>query len=183
LNKTVRTLETECGAGKHYNYFRDYDPGIGRYFQSDPVGLRGGPSTYLYVGAMPLASTDPFGLQSIHPGNPNLVTPICDGRGNIVVQLPYHRLSPMQEKCISNCLLVHEFNHIDDFFSSGRGGICKGQPHGVRPGIGNAGGSEDKAYGAELQCLSATLGGLPSCHDCRPVIEKRINDINTNRGR
>jgi len=26
--------------GKHYNYFRDYDPSIGRYVESDP---RGGP--------------------------------------------------------------------------------------------------------------------------------------------
>jgi RHS repeat-associated protein len=28
--------------GKHYNYFRDYDPSIGLYVESDPIGLRGG---------------------------------------------------------------------------------------------------------------------------------------------
>jgi RHS repeat-associated protein len=48
--------------GKHYNYFRDYDPTIGRYVESDPIGLRGGINTYGYVAARPLTSFDLFGL-------------------------------------------------------------------------------------------------------------------------
>jgi RHS repeat-associated protein len=48
----------------NYNYFRDYDPGLGSYKQSDPIGLAGGLNTYLYVLAKPLILVDAFGLDN-----------------------------------------------------------------------------------------------------------------------
>ncbi len=48
--------------GLHYNYFRDYDPALGRYVQSDPLGLFDDPNTYTYVKNNPLKGIDPLGL-------------------------------------------------------------------------------------------------------------------------
>jgi uncharacterized protein RhaS with RHS repeats len=48
----------------YYNYFRDYDPAIGRYVQSDPIGLAGGLTTFAYTHDDPLRFTDRKGLMS-----------------------------------------------------------------------------------------------------------------------
>jgi RHS repeat-associated protein len=48
--------------GLNQNYFRDYDPQVGRYVESDPIGLRSGINTYAYARGNPVRLFDRYGL-------------------------------------------------------------------------------------------------------------------------
>lgn len=46
----------------HHNYFRNYNPTLGRYIEGDPIGLAGGMNIYTYANGNPLSSVDRDGL-------------------------------------------------------------------------------------------------------------------------
>jgi RHS repeat-associated protein len=66
LASNHRMPRESCGTvdgSEHYNYFRDYDPSIGRYVESDPIGLKASPDTYGYARGQPLTLADFLGLE------------------------------------------------------------------------------------------------------------------------
>jgi len=80
-------------SGLYYNYFREYEPGTGRYTQSDPIGLAGGLATYEYAYGNPGRYIDPRGLHpAAIPVAACLRSPACVGPIVISCQIVWENL-------------------------------------------------------------------------------------------
>ena len=108
-----------------YNWMRDYDPGLGRYVESDPMGLVAGLNTYSYVRSSPLFHVDPAGLAGARGGSgggaedhrddflSDLYGHMCAHwleerltQYNEQIQSAQNRLRPCQKKCWIACFFV-----------------------------------------------------------------------------
>ena len=116
---------------KYYNYFRDYDPAIGRYIESDPIGLVGGFNTFGYVGGNPLTFIDPRGLQSIaacaNPANAAVCAEAGISLGPIFFDYPDRPRTKGRVRCNCKC-----------FANTEAGGECGKSEEGFGEGESHA---------------------------------------------
>lgn len=100
-------------AGRHHNFHRDYDPALGRYVQSDPIGLKEGANTYAYVENNPMAYVDPQGLVKLY-GN------WCGPNWTGGYSKPYNELDDSQRKValqpvdtLDACCMAHDITYAN----------------------------------------------------------------------
>jgi len=66
LNLRFPGQYNDAESGLNYNFFRDYNPAIGRYVEADPIGLAGGVNPFVYVSNNSINWIDPYGLAKIY---------------------------------------------------------------------------------------------------------------------
>lgn len=91
----------------------------------------------------------------------------------------------ISEKCLSDCVLVHEDVHVDQEIRADRWGECRGIKRGwiIQTPIEEINAAEREAYQAEVDCLMKKLKALENCDACKPLVKDRLDKINKFRKR
>ena len=155
--------------GLHYNYFRDYEPGTGRYVQSDPIGLSGGVSTFAYGGSDPVSNFDPRGQYCVshkgdtlchYPGGPMFIVPTPEN-------FPEH----INARGLKNLMLYHRYDVTRDLG-------CK-SPSDVLGSLLNSPTPEDWASSRPATPEGTANNAAVAPFMNNPVTSYRTNDLIT----
>jgi len=96
--------------GTNYNFFRDYDPVTGRFTQSDPIGLQGGPATYAYADNSSINKLDRYGLDTCGSGYTEGFVP------DNPLTFPFSYCCRRHDNCYDNCFSMPSKEECDDSF-------------------------------------------------------------------
>lgn len=164
--------------GLFYNLNRDYAPMLGRYLQSDPAGLVGGPNTYAYVGGDPETRSDPDGRSWLAAFPHDDINPTieCDGKGGVRIFIG--KLFDSKElACIEDCVVAHEKVHLEDAIVDSPCYLKDAGLQVYNPSLSITYGSEVRAYKKSLSCLRAKLVAEKSkqCPACESYLKTNID--------
>jgi RHS repeat-associated protein len=160
---------------------RDYEPGTGRYVESDPIGLRGGVSTFGFGNADPLIPYDPKGLEPQSASNEQCcqfargqVSETAEGtivccNGRKILCLWYQQPQGPEGAIIGRCRRQHESSHLND-------GECPSQGCPVMFQVENRASHECAVYTEEVRCLRDAKRSCGKSVYCKQRIQAELDD-------
>lgn len=174
----------------HQNYFREYNPNISRYVETDPIHLDGGINFYLYANGRPNHAIDPTGEAACcmdegasdsdccnkqDYGGALGLTVCCNGRKIACMRPDLDNF--YKNSIVKACATLHEDEHV----RHDEGDQCR--PCGMYPVRPDKDWphTECYAYALERRCLDKKkcndAGSLNAKKVCRNEIAARIKQI------